>query len=106
MNLQCAADIVPVNLPANTVTILDRTIPLAATNVVVVDDADGSGPRVVGTRRIEPFIAGTGDVLPLIFKQTPELREFLRCDDGLPNGWEGADEMKLLIDPVCGSTAK
>ena len=67
---------------ANTATILDHTIALASTNVVFVDDADSTtGARVVDTRWIEPTVSGVGDLLPLIFKQSPELRDFLRCGD-------------------------
>jgi hypothetical protein len=97
---------VETDITANTAKILDLTISLSGTNVVFVDDADSrSGPRIVETRWIEPTISGSGALAVLIFKQSPELRDFLRCEIGLPDTSPIAlAMMKLVIAPFCGPT--
>jgi hypothetical protein len=92
---------VETDITANTAKILDLTISLSGTNVVFVDDADSrTGPRIVETRWIEPTISGNGDLAVLIFKQSPELRDFLRCEIGLPDTSPIAlAMMKLVIAP-------
>jgi hypothetical protein len=59
----------------------------------------------VETRWIEPTVSGNGDVAALVFKQSPELRDFLRCEIGLPDTSPIAVAMtKLVIAPFCGTT--
>ena len=62
-------------------TINGETVEMAGNNVVFVDDVDvETGPRVVGTWRLEPTMPGSGGQIGQMMQRSPEIMSFLRCD--------------------------
>jgi hypothetical protein len=69
-----------------TAQILGRTIQLDLANTVLVDGVDSpSGPEIVSVGGMDPALTKAPDPLPLLFARTPQLDEFLRCDDVMPD---------------------
>jgi hypothetical protein len=75
------------------VKLLNREISLKETNVLLVDSVDSTnGPTIVGERWIEPgppappVVPGAvPDPIAGIISRTPELFEYLRCGERLPD---------------------
>ena len=75
----------------------DLDVQLNGDNVVLVDEIDApSGPKIVGTKKIDPQFSD-GPVIIGIIKRAPELHPFLRCDARLPIPGQQA-----AADRVCG----
>jgi hypothetical protein len=54
---------------------------LGGSNVLLVDDVDSvTGPRIVGSVRVESLFEQSGNGVDAIVRQSPELVAFLRCD--------------------------
>jgi hypothetical protein len=70
------------------VAIVDgKTIKMAESNVVFVDDVDSSaGPRVTGTMSIESRMPGSAGQIGMVLRLSPEIMSFLRCDAKAPDG--------------------
>jgi hypothetical protein len=59
-------------------TLLDQLFAPDALNVVLIDGADTTTPRVQ-TEWIEPRLAGEGDALTRAIRNTPDLLNFIQC---------------------------
>jgi hypothetical protein len=88
------------------VKMLDREISLKDTNVVLVDFVDSAnGPTIVGERWIEPgppappVVPGAEpDPIAGIISRSPELFEYLRCGERMPDlGTPGVSQMLAFL---------
>jgi hypothetical protein len=58
-----------------------QVVGLGESNVLLVDDVDSvTGPRIVGSVRVEPVFEESGNGVDALVRQSPELVDFLRCD--------------------------
>lgn len=61
-----------------------QVVGLGDSNVLLVDDVDGAtGPKIVDSVRVEPLFEQSGNGVDALVRQSPELVEFLRCDDAM-----------------------
>lgn len=58
-----------------------QVVGLGESNVLLVDDVDSvTGPRIVGSVRVEPVFEQSGNGVDALVRQSTELVDFLRCD--------------------------
>jgi hypothetical protein len=64
-----------------------RTVETADDNVVLVDDVDSpTGPRIVGTMRLDRRMPGSAGQIGLVLRKSPNIMAFLRCDATIADG--------------------
>jgi hypothetical protein len=58
-----------------------QLVNLGEGNVLLVDDVDhATGPRIVGSVRVDSVFDNSGNGMDALLRQSPELVDFLRCD--------------------------
>jgi hypothetical protein len=76
-----------------------REIAVGEDNVILVDDVDNPrGFTIVGTRRIDPAFSGSLKDLRTLFKRSPELVAYLRCDTQVNDA-----RTQQMMDYICAS---
>jgi hypothetical protein len=72
-----------------------RSIALAGTNVVLVDNVDGpAGPLIVATRRTDPTVSEPLYPEIELLRRHADMYEFLQCTVPLPRYWDEAAAAK------------
>jgi hypothetical protein len=71
---------------ARTLTVNGARIHLGDNNVLFVDQVDSaSGPRVLGSSRIEPMMPGSAGQIGLVLRKSAEVLAYLQCDARSPD---------------------